>query len=186
VSDYLSVEPAAVVFVDYAKGALWPPTLTRGVLRDRERSGAGWLPVLDVKPTLLGFLQSERLLRDCVVKCNLAEWQVHHDTHSRQDCVEWAAKHQVKALYVTRGGDGCFAVSPDGFTWDKHPKSESRHVNVCGAGDVFTAGLVAQLLQNRQSITAAGYVAYETARRTVQSGQRETLVVLPTTDDEGE
>jgi bifunctional ADP-heptose synthase (sugar kinase/adenylyltransferase) len=151
--DLNEYQPNAIVLVDYGKGALWPPTLTRAVL-DWWQSPAnsnGELLMLDAKPPLHACMMSHPALDEwCVLKCNESEMRAFVP-----NVVDWHQATGGATCIVTRGEQGA-TVRGHGVYWHADmPAVMLPPKSVCGAGDVVTAAIVGEMLGGASPDVAA-------------------------------
>lgn len=178
--------PDAVVLTDYAKGALWPPTLTLALLREVAAWPEPPLVVLDLKPQLHRVLLAhpDLLGRHVVVKANQAEARaLFSGAHRLSGDLVYAWHRQARArmAVMTCGEYGAhWATSFDNALFTPL-LPQAVGVNtlpfVCGAGDVFTAVLTRELLVGAIDDQYCVAHAINAATGMVHSGQRRTLVL---------
>ena len=93
--------------------------------------------------------------RGVVVKPNQQEAEAaSHRLLGRVDYVEWRRRAELKALIVTHGGDGAVVVDASGERWSEARRVE-KPVDICGAGDSFSAGAALALRVTRDPLRAA-------------------------------
>jgi rfaE bifunctional protein kinase chain/domain len=97
------------------------------------------------------------LFRHAVVKPNQDEGEAASKRLlGRVDYAEWRRQAALRALIVTHGGDGALVVEESGERW-----SPSRHVkrpvDICGAGDSFSAGAAMALRVTEDATQAAAF-----------------------------
>jgi rfaE bifunctional protein kinase chain/domain len=97
------------------------------------------------------------LFRGVVVKPN----QQEAEAASRRllgsvDYDEWRRRAQLRALIVTHGGDGALVVEPSGHRWSAAQRVE-RPIDICGAGDSFSAAAAMALKVTGDALQAAEF-----------------------------
>jgi rfaE bifunctional protein kinase chain/domain len=95
--------------------------------------------------------------REMIVKANRAE----ADAASTRalGCVDYVAlRHHIQAplLAVTHGGEGALLIDERGEHW-VHTRPEPNPVDICGAGDSFSAGAALALRVTRDPLAAARF-----------------------------
>jgi rfaE bifunctional protein kinase chain/domain len=97
------------------------------------------------------------LFRGVVVKPN------HHEAEAASrrllgtvDYAEWRRRAELRALIVTHGGDGAMVVESGGARWAASRRVE-KPVDICGAGDSFSAGASMALKVTRDAVQAAEF-----------------------------
>lgn len=184
----------AIVVSDYAKGAVTGETLQW--LFDRLWDYPPDTPidvVLDLKPVLLAavakaWLDVPRYVRRLVIRANEAEMQAGlgvSDAHRAFAALFGQDDQDTRrAVVITRGRNG--ATLGDGPRYEQRAEfyaathrsrvteREGPVLNVCGAGDVFTAVLVTTLAMGH-GLQYATRNATECAAAAVRSGRQGTL-----------
>jgi rfaE bifunctional protein kinase chain/domain len=95
--------------------------------------------------------------RKAVVKPNRDEAEAAcHRILGRVDYPELRRRLAAPALIVTHGGDGALVVTPDGERWVATTPVENP-VDICGAGDSFSAGAALTLKVTGDPIQAAQF-----------------------------
>ena len=97
------------------------------------------------------------LFRGVVVKPNHQE----AEAASRRllgtvDYDEWRRRAELRALIVTHGGQGALVVEANGRRWASARRVE-RPVDICGAGDSFSAGAAMALKVTGDAVQAAEF-----------------------------
>jgi rfaE bifunctional protein kinase chain/domain len=97
------------------------------------------------------------LFRGVVVKPN------HHEAEAASrrllgavDYEEWRRRTELRALIVTYGADGALVVDADGRRWAAAKRVE-RPVDICGAGDSFSAAAAMALKVTGDATQAAEF-----------------------------
>jgi rfaE bifunctional protein kinase chain/domain len=97
------------------------------------------------------------LFRGVVVKPN------HHEAEAASrrllgavDYEEWRRRTELRALIVTYGADGALVVDADGRRWAAAKRVE-RPVDICGAGDSFSAAAAMTLKVTGDATQAAEF-----------------------------
>jgi len=162
----------AFVFVDYGKGSLHPGEIVPALLTTMPDDV---LVILDVKPDLhrafLGWRDCWR--KNVVLKANYGEARsvISPDPRAWMDRLEY----KVHMVVVTNGAEGAQYCDHRGNAGAAYPTVLlSAHPTVCGAGDVFTAGLTHSLLSCATEFQAV-QTAVNHATTLTASGQQETL-----------
>jgi rfaE bifunctional protein kinase chain/domain len=97
------------------------------------------------------------LFRHVVVKPNQQEAEAASvRLLSRVDYSEWRRRAQLRALIVTHGGDGAIVVDEHGERWSAARRVE-RPVDICGAGDSFSAAAAMALKITGDPMQAAAF-----------------------------
>jgi len=95
--------------------------------------------------------------RTAVVKPNQDEAEAAcHRVLGRVDYAELRRRMAAPALIVTHGGDGALVVTADGEHWVATTPVE-HPVDICGAGDSFSAGAAMTLKITGDPIQAAHF-----------------------------
>jgi rfaE bifunctional protein kinase chain/domain len=127
--------------------------VTAAVRAAIERSAA-------VQPETVVWVDSRmrpEFFRGVVVKPNQQEAEAaSRRLLGRVDYGEWRRRAELRALIVTHGGDGAIVVDPGGERWSVARRVE-RPVDICGAGDSFSAGAALALRVTRDTWQAAAF-----------------------------
>ena len=123
-----------------------------GVVTPRVRAAIG--RVRDTLVWVDSRLRAE-LFRDVVVKPN----QQEAEAASRRlvgsiDYAEWRRRANLRALVVTHGAGGALVVDENGERWSRGRRVE-RPVDICGAGDSFSAAAALALKVTGDALQAA-------------------------------
>jgi rfaE bifunctional protein kinase chain/domain len=95
--------------------------------------------------------------RGVVVKPNQQEAEAaSRRMLGRVDYVEWRQRADLRALIVTHGGNGAVVVDESGERWSEARRVE-KPVDICGAGDSFSAGAALALRVSRNPLQAATF-----------------------------
>jgi rfaE bifunctional protein kinase chain/domain len=74
----------------------------------------------------------------------------------RVDYAEWRRRAELRTLIVTHGGEGALVVDQSGERWSEARRIE-RPVDICGAGDSFSAGAALALRVTGDPLLAAAF-----------------------------
>jgi rfaE bifunctional protein kinase chain/domain len=97
------------------------------------------------------------LFRHVVVKPNRQEAEAASlRLLGRLDYAEWRRRAQLRALVVTHGADGALIVDEHGDRWSAARRVE-HPVDICGAGDSFSAGAAMALRITGDAAQAAEF-----------------------------
>jgi rfaE bifunctional protein kinase chain/domain len=97
------------------------------------------------------------LFRNVIVKPNQQEAEAA--CRELFGCVDYQALRRhvdARLLMVTHGGDGVLVVNGDGETWVK-TRAVEKPVDICGAGDSFSAGAATALRVSGSAVEAARF-----------------------------
>jgi rfaE bifunctional protein kinase chain/domain len=97
------------------------------------------------------------LFRYVVVKPNQQEAEAASvRLLGRVDYAEWRRRAELRALVVTHGGDGALVVDEQSERWSAARRVE-RPVDICGAGDSFSAAAAMALKITGDPVQAAAF-----------------------------
>jgi bifunctional ADP-heptose synthase (sugar kinase/adenylyltransferase) len=116
------------------------------------------LSIFAAKKHKLVWVDSRRraeLFRRAFIKINMEEADEARGRLGGESLEQLRQQTEAPVLYVTHGGNGVQVLGEDGETWVMTKRVECP-VDICGAGDSFTAGAVCAL--------AAGATAEDAAR----------------------
>lgn len=132
----------------------------------------------NVRPAVIGdphayVRELEGLLASCaLVRVSEEDLAVLAPGRSASDVVQAWARAGPELVVLTRGGQGALAVTASG-TVREVPAPDVEVVDTVGAGDAFTAGLLAQL-------DAAGRLGVRTALATVTDAELDDALTAAT------